>query len=151
MADYKKMYHEMLIGSEQAIAAIDEGKPDAARQRLIVAEQRAEETYLSTDDDGAEESRQDRLEKIRASFERFTEEERRALRWVSEHYGILEKITVGKALAEGEMGALIEATMDYGVYPLYFIHMRKTELDETIALALAKDRIARRAAERREQ
>ncbi|MBQ9648106.1 MAG: hypothetical protein IJV43_07110 [Oscillospiraceae bacterium] len=152
MADYKKMYHELLIGSEQAIAAIDEGRPDTARQRLIIAEHRAEETYAATDDNGeAEESEEDRFAKIMASFERLTEEERRALRWVSEHYEILRKITVGEPLTAGEMGALIEATMDYGVYPLFFIHTRKTELDETIALAAAQERVARRAAERQKQ
>ena len=56
MVDYKKMYYIMMDGSERAITAIREQNFGTARKILIQAERAAEELYIQTADDEAEEN-----------------------------------------------------------------------------------------------
>ena len=56
MVDYKKMYCIMMDGSERAITAIREQNFGTARKILIQAERAAEELYIQTADDEAEEN-----------------------------------------------------------------------------------------------
>ena len=50
MADYKKMYHTLLLASEEALAQLERGEAAAARELLIAAERAAEDIYIDTDD-----------------------------------------------------------------------------------------------------
>lgn len=56
MVDYKKMYCIMMDGSERAITAMREQNFGTAKKILIQAERAAEELYVQTADDKAEEN-----------------------------------------------------------------------------------------------
>ena len=56
MVDYKKMYYIMMDGSERAITAMREQNFGTARKILIQAERAAEELYIQTADDEADEN-----------------------------------------------------------------------------------------------
>lgn len=147
MTDYVKMYQLLLIASERAIAMLDQGKAEEARLRLIEGELRAENVYIETcDGETKPETGADRRAQIDAAFTQFPEQERAALQWLAEHRTVMEKAAVGEKLTDAEMFALIEATAEHGVYSLYYIHMRKTELDDDAAYAAAKHRAGKRAA-----
>ena len=55
MPDYKKLYHKMVIASEEAIEAIEAGNPLAARQLRSEAELAAEEAVVGECGECAEE------------------------------------------------------------------------------------------------
>lgn len=46
MPNYEMLYHLMVNASEDALAALEAGEPEKARDILIFAERRAEESYL---------------------------------------------------------------------------------------------------------
>ena len=48
MVDYEKLYHIMVDGAENAIAAINAQNYGMARKALIRAEREAEELYINT-------------------------------------------------------------------------------------------------------
>lgn len=47
MGKYKKMYLKLFNAATDAIRRIDAGQPDAAKARLIAAQQAAEEIYIT--------------------------------------------------------------------------------------------------------
>ena len=54
MVDYKELYHIMVNAAEDALAAMERGNVWDARRILIDGEQRAEERFIQTADDGTE-------------------------------------------------------------------------------------------------
>lgn len=144
MADYQKMYLTMFTAAESAIGMIDANRPmEAVRGRLLSALRRAEELYVNSTADGAD-GEAERDARIREAFNRLTSEEMQALDWVAKHWSLAEKVSEGEPLTRGEMDALIGATADLGVYPLYFLHECRTKINEQIALmAAAAQRAAR--------
>ena len=56
MVDYKKLYHIMVDGSEQALAAMAHQTYGVAKKALIRAERMAEESYMEQADDEPEEN-----------------------------------------------------------------------------------------------
>lgn len=47
MPDYKKLYFMLFAAMADAVEYLEEGQPFLAKQRLITAQQEAEEEYIS--------------------------------------------------------------------------------------------------------
>lgn len=47
MPDYKKLYFKLFAAMADAVEYLEEGQPFLAKQRLIAAQQEAEEEYIS--------------------------------------------------------------------------------------------------------
>ena len=56
MIDYKRLYHIMIDGSEAAIAAMTQQNYGLAKRALIRAERKAEELYIETAEEEADEA-----------------------------------------------------------------------------------------------
>ena len=52
--DYKKMYFHLFNAITDALGDMENGDPSAAEQRLIRAQQEAEEMYINADDESVE-------------------------------------------------------------------------------------------------
>ena len=47
MPDYKKLYFKLFAAMADAVEYLEEGQPFLAKQRLVTAQQEAEEEYIS--------------------------------------------------------------------------------------------------------